>query len=135
MKKSSRHSKITGDFAEALVLYWLSKSRYECACVDHTGIDLLAFSKNGSERMGISVKCRSRKDGTEKDSVTLPSDGFEKASKTCKTFGCEPFYAIVVDGASFIRCFLIPMIEVEQLATNGIDGRRYWQMADKFLDA
>jgi hypothetical protein len=26
MKKSTRHSKITGDFAEALVLYWLSKS-------------------------------------------------------------------------------------------------------------
>jgi hypothetical protein len=26
--KSSRHQKITGDFAEMLVLYWLSKSGY-----------------------------------------------------------------------------------------------------------
>jgi hypothetical protein len=36
--KSTRHSKITGDFAEALVLYWLSRDAFECARVDHTGI-------------------------------------------------------------------------------------------------
>jgi len=40
--KSSRHSKIAGDFGETLVLYWLSKYGFECASVDHTGIDLIA---------------------------------------------------------------------------------------------
>jgi hypothetical protein len=133
MKKSSRHSKITGDFAEALVLYWLSKSGYECARVDHTGIDLLAFSKDRSEQMGISVKCRSRYEGTEKESVGLPADGFRKASDACTTFGCKPFYAIVVDGANSIYCFLAPISEVETLTTDGVGGRRYWQMSDKFL--
>ena len=54
MEKSTRHQKITGDFAEALVLYWLSKSGYECACIDHTGIDLIAAKSDASERMGIS---------------------------------------------------------------------------------
>jgi hypothetical protein len=29
ISKSTRHSKITGDFAEGLVLYWLSKYGFE----------------------------------------------------------------------------------------------------------
>lgn len=64
--KSSRHSKITGDFAEALVLYWLSKHGFECARVDHTGIDLIARNPHTAELMGISVKSRSRNPGTER---------------------------------------------------------------------
>lgn len=40
--KSSRHSKITGDYGEALVLYLLSKYGFECARVDHISIDLIA---------------------------------------------------------------------------------------------
>src|SRR4051794_16505724 len=108
MKKSTRHSKITGDFAEAFVLYWLSKYGYECARVDHTGIDLIARSPNSSERMGISVKCRSRYEGTENESVNLPPpDGFEKAKEACEAFGCVPYYAVLVDGAERIRCFLV----------------------------
>lgn len=60
MKKSTRHSKITGDFAEAFFLYWLSKYGYECARLDHTGIDLIARRPESEEVLGISVKCRSR---------------------------------------------------------------------------
>jgi hypothetical protein len=56
--KSSRHSKIAGDFGEALVLYWLSKHGFECARVDHTGLDLIARNPNTEEVMGISVKSR-----------------------------------------------------------------------------
>jgi hypothetical protein len=33
--KSTRHSKITGDFAELLVLYWLSRDAWECTRVVH----------------------------------------------------------------------------------------------------
>jgi hypothetical protein len=39
MTKSSRHSKITGDFAEALIVYWYG---FECARIDHTGMDVIA---------------------------------------------------------------------------------------------
>jgi hypothetical protein len=35
----------SGDFAEHLILYWLSKYGYESARVDHTGIDLTARNK------------------------------------------------------------------------------------------
>ncbi len=47
LSKSSRHSKITGDFAEHLVLYWLSKYGFECAKVDHTGrvIEISCFGR------------------------------------------------------------------------------------------
>jgi Holliday junction resolvase-like predicted endonuclease len=63
--KSSRHAKITGDFAEALVLYWLSKYGFECARVDHTGIDIIARNPHTQELMGISVKSRCRTKGHE----------------------------------------------------------------------
>jgi hypothetical protein len=114
MEKSSRHSAITGDFAEALVLYWLSKHGYECARVDHTGIDLIAFKKDGSERMGISVQCRSRYPGTEKISVSLHQ--FEKARVPCDLFRLIPHAAIVVDGANVIRCFLLPLDHLDTIA-------------------
>jgi hypothetical protein len=126
MKKSSRHSKITGDFAEVLVLYWLSKYGYECAWVDHTGIDVIAFK--GSERMGISVQCRSRYPGTEKRSVTLHA--FEKARVPCKLFGLIPYAAIVVDGANVIRCFLLPLDHLETIARG---KSRQFLMTEPFL--
>ena len=135
MKKSTRHSKITGDFAEALVLYWLSKYGYECARVDHTGIDLIARNPAGPEVMGISVKSRSRYDGTEKVSVNLRPDGFEKARRACEAFGCVPYYAVVVDGAEAIRGFLVPLTRLLEIAGGNSDGMRYWLMADRNLTA
>ncbi len=135
MEKSTRHSKIVADFAEALVLYWLSKSGYECACVDHTGIDLIACSKDGSVRMGISVKARSRYDRTEAVSVNLPLDGFRKAREAWQSFGCIPYYAIVVDSVHGVRCFLLALDDLEQIATGNDDKTRYWQMRQSFLDS
>ena len=133
MHKSSRHSKITGDFAEGLLLYWLSKYGYECARVDHVGIDLIARSPDGI-KMGISVKSRSRYDGTEKVCVRLPSDGFNKAVQACEAFGLIPFYAVVVDGAGFIRGFLVSLDQLKDLVGGTVDAARYWQMSNKWLD-
>ncbi|MBK8382508.1 MAG: hypothetical protein IPL16_11595 [Ignavibacteria bacterium] len=65
--KSTRHSKITGDFAEGLVMYWLSKHGFETARVDHTGIDLISKNPITKELMGISAKSRSRSPGTERN--------------------------------------------------------------------
>jgi hypothetical protein len=134
MEKSTRHSKIVGDFAEALVLYWLSKSGYECACVDHTGIDLIACSLDGSVRMGISVKARSRHDGKETVDVSLSLDGFQKAREACRSFGCIPYYAIVVDSVHSVRCFLVALDDLEQIVTGNRDPR-HWQMRQTFLDS
>jgi hypothetical protein len=131
-KKSSRHSKIAGDFAEALVLYWLSKYGYECARIDHTGIDLIAREPEGVV-MGISVKCRDRFDQREKESVNLPADGFVKARKACEAFGCVPYYAIVVDTPAAVRCFLLSLDHLETVAGGTPGGLRYWRMGGKDL--
>ena len=131
MKKSSRHSKITGDFGEVLVLYWLSKNGYECAWVDHIGIDVIAIKKDGSERMGISVQGRSRYPGTEKIAVNLHQ--FQEARVPCELFGLIPHAAIVVDGGKVIRCFLLPLDYLETIA--GGKKVRVWPMTERFLEA
>jgi hypothetical protein len=133
INKSQRHSKITGDFAEGLVLYWLSKYGYECARIDHVGIDLIACRPDAGERRGISVKCRSRYDGTENESVNLPPDGFDKAITACDVFGLVPHYAIVVDGAGSIRCFLMKLSHLKEIVGGTEGGMRYWQMNDKSM--
>lgn len=48
--KSTRHAKITGDFGEEAVLYSLSLVGFECARVDHTGVDLIARSPSHSRQ-------------------------------------------------------------------------------------
>jgi Holliday junction resolvase-like predicted endonuclease len=86
ISKSSRHSKITGDFGEALVLYWLSKHGFECARIDHTGIDLIARNPHTSEVMGISVKGRSRNPGKEDTTVRIAKEDLQKAQEACIAF-------------------------------------------------
>ena len=108
-KKSSRHSKITGDFGEALILYWLSRHGYECARVDHTGIDLIARDPVSSDRLGISVKCRSRAEGTEGDHVNVRKADFAKVREACVAFGCTPYLAIVIDEAERIHGLLLSL--------------------------
>jgi Holliday junction resolvase-like predicted endonuclease len=127
--KSPRHSKITGDFAEGLMLYWLSKYGYECARIDHVGIDLIARSPDGKTRLGISVKCRSRLDKNPTESVRL--DGFEKVEAACKSFGLAPYFAVVVDGANTIRGFLVSLDRLRKFPRGMNDDMRYWQMKDK----
>jgi len=107
--KSSRHTKITGDFGEALVLYWLSKYGFECANVDHTGIDLIARNPTTGELMGISVKSRSRNPGTGRTYVRVGLDNIEKAKAAAKAFGCTPYFAFVVDADDCIRVFILSM--------------------------
>jgi hypothetical protein len=132
MQKSTRHAKLTGDFAESILLYWLSKFGHECARIDHTGIDLIARDPAESMAMGFSVKCRSRYSGTESTSVTLPTDGFEKARAACAAFNLVPFYGIVVDGAATIRCYLVSLDHLESLLGTESENR-YWQMSKKWL--
>ena len=107
INKSTRHSKITGNFAEHLVLYWLSKHGFECASIDHTGIDLIARNPFNYEVMGISVKSRSRNEGTEGQYLSVPNDNFVKVDKACKAFNCMPYFAFVIDELTLINVFII----------------------------
>jgi Holliday junction resolvase-like predicted endonuclease len=103
--KSTRHSKITGNFAEHLVLYWLSKHGFECANVDHTGIDIIASNQSyASEVMGISVKRRSRNTGKEGTYLSVPNKNFEKFETARKAFCYKPYFAFVVDEANRDKC-------------------------------
>ena len=128
--KSSRHSKITGDYGETLVLYWLSKYGFECARVDHTGIDLIARNPHTGELMGISVKSRSRTLGTERSSLRIPSGNFEKASRACEEFRCLPYFAIVIDEGEKTWAFLLSMERLLNLFPK-TDTGLYWRMGEQ----
>ena len=133
ISKSSRHSKITGNFGEVLVLYWLSKHGFECSHVDHTGIDLIAKNPHTDELMGISVKCRSRNPGTEKTYVRIPLDNLDKVEEACKAFECIPYFAIVVDAAGSVRAFITSMRHLLELFPPTQTGVG-WKMNPKHLN-
>src|SRR3989339_1313070 len=133
ISKSSRHSKITGNFAENLVLYWLSKYNFECANVDHTGIDIIAKNPHTKELMGISVKSRTRTEGTEEDYVSIPNENFAKAEAACKAFGCVPYFTIIVDAGDTVRGFLLPMNHLLELFPKGSTAVG-WKMTPQYLE-
>ena len=112
MQKSSRHSKITGNFGEALILYWLSKRGFECAHVDHTGIDLIARRPASDEVLGISVKCRSRSAARDEAGVNLLSANDEKIEAACRAFRCVPYVAVVVDHGITVRGYMTTLLHV-----------------------
>jgi hypothetical protein len=112
IQKSSRHSKITGDFAEHLILYWLSKYGFECAKVDHTGIDLIARNPITDEIMGISVKSRSRNEGKEGQYLHIANENFSKIDNACKAFGCVPYFAMVIDEETTIKVFILRYLQI-----------------------
>ena len=130
--KSTRHAKITGDFGETLVLYWLSKYGFECASVDHTGVDIIARNPHTQEIMGISVKSRSRREGKESELVNIPNGDFGKVEAACKAFGCEPYFAFVVDAGNMIRGFILPMNRLLKLFPKGKTVSA-WKMTEAYL--
>ncbi len=109
MNKSTRHSKIAGDFGEALALYWLSKHGFESARVDHTGIDLIARDPETGDLMGISVKSRTRTPGKETTHLNFKKTEVQKVELACAAFGCHPWFSFVVDAGGIIRMLLMPM--------------------------
>ena len=130
--KSSRHSKITGDFAEYLFLYWLSKHGFECSRGDQTGIDLIAGDRRTHERKGISVKCRSRVPGKETTSINLYRADIKKAEDACIAFGCKPYFAIAADLNDKIVAFMLPAEKLAGMFKRGSDLYG-WKMTEKAL--
>jgi hypothetical protein len=106
MQKSSRHSRITGHSGAASILYWLSKRGFECAHVDHTGIDLIARRPATEEVLSISVKFRSRIDPKDEAGVNLLHKNDEKIEAACRAFRCVPYVAVVGDQGETVREFV-----------------------------
>ncbi len=119
VRKSTRHAKITGDFGEAAVLYYLSLSGFECARVDHTGLDLIARSARLRQPLGISVKARSRAPGTEHTALNLYKKDFPKLEAACEAFGCIPYVGLVFDSADFLRVYVLPLVRLRELVPGG----------------
>ena len=132
MNKSSRHSKITGDFGEHLTLYLLSKFGFECARVDHTGIDIIARNLDTAEVMGITVKARSRNLGRETTSLRIAADHFEKVTKACSAFNCVPYFSIVIDRGDLTSVYLLPETALIELYPNAKRGLN-WGMSDNHI--
>jgi len=132
ISKSSRHSKITGDYAERFVLYWLSKFGFECAYIDHVGIDIIARNHISNEVIGISVKSRSRNKGKESQYVSIPNDNIDKIEYACKAFNCKPYFAIVVDEINKIYMFILSK---EKMLSMFPKGKRViaWKMTKKHI--
>jgi Holliday junction resolvase-like predicted endonuclease len=113
--RSSRHSKITGNFGEALMLYWLSKRGFECANIDHVGIDLIARQPASEIVLGISVKSRSRTQTGDEAGVNLLEADDDKIKEACTAFKCEPYVAFVVDQGSSVHGYLTTLEHARDL--------------------
>lgn len=131
IKPSTRHRKIIGDFGEGLVMYWLSKHGFECARVDHTGIDLIANNPHTKEVMGISVKSRTRLEGTATECVTIRGGDFNKVDAACAAFHCSPYFAIVVDAEDCIKVFITSKSHLFELFKK--KKNCYWGMSRSHL--
>jgi len=141
IEKSSRHQKIIGNLGEQLVCNWLSRSGFEVSIVDHTGIDVIAYNPRTKERLGITVKSRTRNPGKEKTSVNLFSyrkgkNDRQKVIDACKAFGCEPWIAVYVETTDCADLFLTSLenydSEYRGSKENVIDN---WKMGPKHLEA
>ncbi|MCL4788726.1 MAG: hypothetical protein KJ070_18350, partial [Verrucomicrobia bacterium] len=68
----------------------------------------------------------------EDEYVILPAADFDKAERACKAFGCQPYFAIVVDAAGTIRVFITPTAHVLQLFPRRATGSG-WKMTPSRL--
>ena len=107
--KSSRHSKIIGNYGETLICNWLSRSGFEVVIVDHTGIDIIGYNPKTNKRIGITVKARTRPAHRENSAVHIlrkENKDEQKVLLACKAFSCEPWIAIYVETKNYGELYL-----------------------------
>ena len=135
--KSSRHQKIIGNFGEALLCNWLSRTGFEVVLVDHTGIDVVAFNPHTKKRIGVSVKSRTRKNGQENSPVNiffnLKKNDREKVKKACEAFACEPWIAVYVEKFESADLYLVSLEHYDH-RYKGAKDRAIddWKMGEKY---
>ena len=109
--KSTRHQKIIGQFGENCICNWLSRSGFEVSIVDHTGIDIVAYNSKTKERIGITVKSRTRNIGKESEAVNIFTQRNNKNDRkklldACEAFASEPYIGIYVETNEYADIFL-----------------------------
>lgn len=139
IQKGTRHQKVIGDFGEHLICNWLSRSGFEVAIVDHTGIDIVAYNPANKQRLGISVKARTRFPGTETSDVRLFPRGDsdrEKLLDACVAFGCEPWLGVYVEATKGGNLYLASLRDFDSMYT-AMAGRpcRAWRMTSRYTNA
>ena len=127
-----------GDFGEHLICNWLSRSGFEVAIVDHTGIDIVAYNPANKQRLGISVKARTRFPGTETSDVRLFAEVSDrkKLLDACAAFGCDPWLAVYVEATDGGDLYLTSLEVFDSIYT-ALAGRpcRAWRMTSRYTNA
>jgi len=140
VNKGPRHGKIIGDFGENLVCNWLSRSGFVVSIVDQTGIDIVAYNRNTTERLGITVKSRTRDEGKEEEPVHLldyrkGKNGRQKLEDACEAFGCTPWIAVYVETEGYADVYLTSLEDYGS-KYRGNEGKAIddWKMRKKDRD-
>jgi Holliday junction resolvase len=133
MKKSTRHSKIIGDFGEFFVCDALSQKGFEVLRVDHTGLDIIAYNAS-YKRLGITVKSRTRREGKESDAVNIFShqkgkNDRQKLLDACKAFDCKPWVAVYVENLNGADLYLTSLTTFNKY--HGGKAIETWKMDEK----
>ena len=132
ISKSSRHSKIAGDYFESLILYNLSKYGFECSIVDHTGIDIIAKNPKNNELWGISVKDWTRTSNKANATVTFKFDNKIKIEDACEAFNCDQaYFAICIDANNKIIIYLLTLEHLLKKYTPPSQKQFSWNMSSK----
>ncbi|MBI5583325.1 MAG: hypothetical protein HY892_05850 [Deltaproteobacteria bacterium] len=138
--KSTRHHKIIGNLGEGLVCNWFSRSGFEVTIVDHTGIDIVAYNPKTQNRLGITVKSRTRGKGMESSSVNVFSyqrakNDRQKLLDACTAFACEPWIAVYVESTMSADLYLLSLTHYDShyKSTRGraIDA---WKMSKHYRE-
>lgn len=117
--KSGRHAKVIGEFGEAFLSNWLSRSGFEVTTIDHIGLDIIAYHPPTQRRLGITVKSRTRDAGKEAESVNVfsyqkePSDR-AKLLEACEAFACKPWLAVYVETSKSADLYLTSLEHYDQ---------------------
>ncbi|RKY01899.1 MAG: hypothetical protein DRP54_02920 [Spirochaetes bacterium] len=137
INKSSRHQKIIGNFGENLICNWLSRSGFEVILVDHTGIDIIAYNPSTKQRLGITVKSRTRNIKKEYTAVNIFSyqkgkNDRQKLLDACKAFACEAWIAVYVETLNFADIYLTSLKNYDE-KYRGRKGKAIddWKMKEK----
>jgi hypothetical protein len=141
--RSTRHRKIIGDFGENLICNWLSRSGFEVTIVDHTGIDIIAYNPSTKQRLGITVKARTRIEGKEGESVYIlyypkTKDGRRKAKNdrqklldACEAFACKPWIAVYVETSDSADIYLTSLRNYDEKYRGKGKATDSWKMGNK----
>ncbi|MBM4294593.1 MAG: hypothetical protein FJ126_06760 [Deltaproteobacteria bacterium] len=137
INKSTRHGKVIGYFGENIICNWLSRSGFEVVIVDHTGVDIIAYNPSNKQRLGITVKSRTRNIGKEEKHVNIFSyqkgkNDRQKLLSACEAFSCEPWIAIYVETSKSADIYLTSLNNYDKKYRNKI-GKALddWKMKER----